>query len=268
MKNQQKKLLLIVALIAVLGAGAMMIVMPTIKALSTNWQALQTAKSELESTSSQKEALLAELESYKNRNVIPKGIILRPYSPTAYDKSIKIMLDAVVDLAAQNGNLLISLEPASSLENVGGSPAPPPPQPKAEPAPPETAPAEVAADGAATGDAATAAAPPPPPETLLLPYGYRLAVRGSYENILDFLKAVAALKELIEIKSISIENELMPGGVPPNPSEQGAGSTPVVAALTNPQKPLKLMAFIQLYLVDSASHLPASLMTKPEAVVQ
>ncbi len=178
-----------------------------------------TLKDELKNLDVQKTSLNAQIALLEKNTAIPPGIEIKMYTEQNREEIIKGMLDQIVGLATGAGNKFISLKP---LENV--QPILPPP--------------------AKTDDAAKSAtdpnAPPaPPPAPLLSTFGYEMAIRGSYDHLQQFLKAMAAQKDLLEISGIVLEDE---ASMTQGKSADGG---------TDPGHPIRLTAKLRLALQPS-----------------
>lgn len=172
----------------------------------------QKAQSELvvQAQEAQVTQLTQQIRDLKKLKDLPEGLMVRQFSSDTLQENIKGMVDQIVQLSTENGNELILLEPWA--------------------APPINPPSE-STKADAKGDA-----PPEPPAPQLQTFGYALTVRGDYGNIIGFLGALNSHQELIEVNSVSIENEA-------GEERSSAPSGP-----TNPFKPIKLTANMILFL--------------------
>lgn len=223
--KQNEKTLIGVALLAG-GIGLLVAVgLPQLDAYNASNTELTRLNEEMTSLQSQKESLTAQIAILEKNTDIPPDIKIKTYTDKNREAVIKQLLDQVVGLATGAGNKFISLKPAEVEPMVGVSA-------------PETADGKAAGDQKATSpppanDANTEAAPEPPPP-MLNTFGYELSVRGTYDTIQKFLKAMAGEKELLEINAINVTNETNVSG----------GPTP--DSLADPSYPIKLTATIRL----------------------
>ena len=176
----------------------------------------------------QKETLTAQITLLEKNTDIPPGIDIRTYTADNKEQTIKEMLDGVVGLATEAGNRFISLTPSDA------DPVIPPPAATADKGKDAaTGAAQTPAAGAtASGDDKKDAALPPP---IMSTFGYDLAIRGTYDSIQNFLKAMDGQKELLEISGIRLENE--------------AGNDQVNSSgerITDPSAPIRLTAKLRL----------------------
>jgi hypothetical protein len=188
-----------------------------------------TLNEEMTSLKSQKETLTAQIALLERNTDIPPGVNIKTYTPENKAEVIKELLDQVVSLATGAGNKFISLKPAEVTPLVA------PPEEKKEDDKTKAAdatPATGATD--ATKPEGEAEALPPP---LLNTFGYEMAVRGSYDTIHHFLKAMTEQKELLEISGINIAYESMASGTSGSDSK-----------VLDPNYPIRLTATIRLAL--------------------
>jgi hypothetical protein len=244
MKSGEKMIGLIVGVAAVWLGGIFFLVMPRWKELSASWDSVKALKSEQETLKAQETSLTQKISAYGAREFIPKGIQLRPYSLDSFDKSLKIVLDTLVEIALEQGNLFISLEPDKEGDST----------PSVEPSSQNTA----TPAAPATAEAPNSPPPAPPPiQAQLKSFGYKMSVRGSYDEVIGFLNALSKLREVMAVRQIVLINEAAPAAT-------GAASSD---AFVNPLKPLRLDTFIQIYMVENAENIPAEFMVPPTAEV-
>ncbi len=230
--KQNEKTLVGVALLAG-GIGLFVAVgMPQFDAYSTNNTQVTTLNEEITGLKTQKDNLTAQIALLERNTDIPPGVNIKTYTPENKEEVIKELLDQVVGLATGAGNKFISLKPAEVTPLVA------PPEEQKEDDKTKAAEAKAVTDPAA-GTATTqpegeAAALPPP---LLNTFGYEMAVRGSYDTVHNFLKAMTEQKELLEISGINIAYESMASGTSGSDSK-----------VLDPNYPIKLTATIRLAL--------------------
>ena len=178
---------------------------------------LQTSLATLET---QRQGLAAQKAELEKGVDLPSDIHILTYSPNNKDQVLKQIMDAMVSKIAEFDNTLISLAPQTV------DPLIPPPaegvvdpnNPTAAPADPAAAPpadanaAALPADGTAppsdaTGGTITLGGPAPVAAPTIETYGYAIQMRGTYEGIQGFLKAIADSHDLMELINIKIENE-------------------------------------------------------------
>lgn len=215
---------------AMLAAGIAIVVgvgLPQFDAYNASTTELKNLNEEMTSLQGQKESLTAQIAILEKNTDIPPDIKIKTYTDKNREEVIKQVLDQIAGLATGAGNKFISLKPAEVEPLVAAAPVD-----------------ENAAKAAAGTTNAPATTPPtngstteapaesPPP--MLNTFGYEMSVRGTYDTIQKFLKAMAGEKELMEISAINVTNET---------SIQG-GATP--DALADPSYPIKLTATLRL----------------------
>lgn len=200
--------------------------LPQLDAFNASNTQVNDMNQQIKDLAVQKETLTAQIALLEKNTDIPPGIDIRTYTADNKEQTIKEMLDGVVSLATEAGNRFISLTPADA-DPVIPSPAPT---------------ADKGKDAAATGTAQSSAADAdsdkkqsalPPP--IMSTFGYDLAIRGTYDSIQNFLKAMDGQKELLEISGIRLENE--------------AGNDQVNSSgerITDPSAPIRLTAKLRL----------------------
>jgi hypothetical protein len=247
--------------------------MPAFNAMAETKNKLSSAQQEVGQLQTQEAAMQQDLQRYKQSQAIPPELTIRTFEPTSMEQNIKEMLDEVIRLGTQRGNAFISLEPVAI--------AVPPPSKPNEPkrfSPPGAVPKDIPADGKAN-NTATAVAPTaggpvaavgpdgqpltasdePDPNTLLKVFGYNLAFRGNYDNLLNFLASLNQHKELVEVVKVTLQNE---GG-----PQRVVGTT--VSALTASEaamkasKPIKMTLDVRLIMQPSPSSLAGGPTTAP-----
>jgi outer membrane murein-binding lipoprotein Lpp len=224
------------------GIGGLMVV-PEISAMTTNQQKIEHLDTEVKALEAQQASLNQNIQRYEQENRIPKDLIIRTYEEATKAQVLKEMLDKIVGIASNSGNVFISLEPYETGDPVPAAPAATAPTNGTA----TTANATPAANGTATPAAAPGtpeAAPAAPPQPQLMTYGYTMALRGSYDDVLRFLGSLNSHNELIEVSSIKVENEAGP---------QRQGSSSANAELLDPTKPIKLTAKVKLILLPKST---------------
>jgi cell division protein FtsB len=189
MKQSEKTL---VGLLLLVGGAAIvaLVGLPQWDAFSNNQAQVTSLNDEIKVLDAQKTALNAEIAQLEKNSIIPEDIEVQVYTEKNREQLIKGILDRVVNLATDAGNIFISLAP---LENKNAAPEPP------APAKNERTPAASAGNASEESDA------PPPP--VLRQFSYELSVRGTYTSIQSFLRSMAAQKALIEIAAMKLVNE-------------------------------------------------------------
>jgi hypothetical protein len=211
---------------AMLAAGIAIVVgvgLPQFDAYNASTTELKNLNEEMTSLQGQKESLTAQIAILEKNTDIPPDIKIKTYTDKNREEVIKQVLDQIAGLATGAGNKFISLKPAEVDPLVAAAPV----DEKAA-AGTTNAPTTPPANGSTTE--APAESPPP----MLNTFGYEMSVRGTYDTIQKFLKAMAGEKELMEISAINVTNET---------SIQG-GATP--DALADPSYPIKLTATLRL----------------------
>lgn len=197
--------------------------LPQFDAVNANLTQKGELETQIKGMEVQQQALHTEIDNLQKRNDLPKDIVIRQFTSQNREQIIKAMVDEIVNLAAHAGNKLISLEP-HEVEPL--FPPPAPVDPKAAPV-----------DATATDPNA---APAPPPQPLLEAFGYTMAVRGSYNQVQDFLKSMFSNKELIEVTSIELQNE--------NGVTRGGATASTTTVPIDYSRPIKLITKMRLVL--------------------
>jgi len=225
--KSREKLLVGVMLIAgsiALGVGVALPMLDEANANLANKSALETDIKSLTDTKQMVETLVMKLEQKQH---IPKDVVIRQYNAGNLEEMIKAILDQIVGQATAQNNVLVSLKPYQAEPFV-----PPPAEDETK--------KQEGSNAAASGDAKKEEEPEPPP---LQTFGYEIVFRGNYNSIYAFLKSLDTSKELVEINSISLNNEREPGAT-------AAAALDQVPA--DPSKPLLLTTKIRLVLKPAA----------------
>jgi len=235
--KKSEKNLVGVATIAIGGAIIMMVAMPQWDSWNASNNQVNALKEEIKNFTAQQDSLKAQVALLRQHTDVPLGVIIRTYNEGNREQIIKSLLDHVVNLAMGAGNRFISLKPSDAAPMI------PPPAPSAAAAKTGTttttttstttaASATTSTTTSTTPDAnaeAEAAVAPPP----LTTFGYDMAIRGSYDTLQRFLRIMGQQKELLEIVSLTLDNEALKG-------KAGSAGTP------DPSRPLKLTAHLRL----------------------
>jgi hypothetical protein len=245
--KKNEKTLVGVALMAAGVAVVFAFGLPQWDAFSSNNSQLGSLNEDIKNLDAQKTNLGTQISLLQKNTDVPAGITIRTYNDQTREKIIKSLLDQVVGLATGAGNKFISLVPsdvAPVLPPV--QPAKTPDQsaakatitettansPNAASATPGGATATTTAGATATASTSGAPAPSAP---VLDTFGYDLTIRGSYNTVQGFLRAMDAEKELLEIGSITLENE-------------ARGYQPDADRISDPNYPIRLTARIRIAL--------------------
>jgi hypothetical protein len=228
MKSNEKKLVGL----ALAAGGIALIVglgLPQWDAFSTNSTKATGLKSDLTASDSQKEDLNVQISLLEKNIDIPAYIKVKTFTNDTEASATKELLDQVVTLATTAGNKFISLSPAEVEPFMA------PPKPKAKAADGSTPADEAApADGAtddSTGKKAAVAYEPP-----LVTKGYELTVRGTYNTIQSFLRAMDKQVLILDMLNFDLENEA------------GDTANPAAASNSDPNFPLRLKVTLRLAL--------------------
>jgi hypothetical protein len=214
---------------AMLGGGIILFAFlgwPQLDVLNTTNEQIHSLEQDFKDLSVQKESLQAQIKLLEKNTDIPPGIIIKTYTPLNKEQVIKEILDEVVGLATGAGNKFISLTPVEATP-ILQTPKADDSKDKSDDKSKST---DKSASDAASGDENADALPAP----LLTTFGYELAIRGTYDTIQNFLKAMDKQKELLEIGEIKIENEVA--------TDQAPGPDKIV----DPQFPIRLTAKLRL----------------------
>lgn len=208
---------------AMLAAGIGIVVgvgLPQFDAYNASTTELTNLNEEMTSLQGQKESLTAQIAILEKNTDIPPDIKIKTYTDKNREEVIKQVLDQIAGLATGAGNKFISLKPAEVTPLVAAAPV-------------DEAAAKAAA-GTTPANGSTTEAPAEAPPPMLNTFGYEMSVRGTYDTIQKFLKAMANEKELMEISAINVTNESnIQGGASPD-------------ALADPSYPIKLTATLRL----------------------
>ncbi len=197
-----------VLLLGGLGVVGGYLIMPTFDSIMKNTGKIVQLEGSVLSLQANSIGMEKTIKKLKTVKALPEGLEVRTFKPETFQKNIKGMVDEIVELSTNNGNDLISLVPWAAPE------IPPPPVKRD-------------ANGTPVG---------PVPSPLLKTFGYELVIRGSYDNVLEFIGSLNEHNQLIEIKDIKMENE---GG-----EDRSTDSSDTM----NPFKPIKLKSRLILYL--------------------
>lgn len=201
--------------------------LPQLDAFNASNTQVNDMNQQIKDLAVQKETLNAQITLLEKNTDIPPGIEIRTYTADNKEQTIKELLDGVVGLATEAGNRFISLTPAEADPVI----PPPPPTPDKSKDAAATA-GTTPAPATGTGDEKKEPVLPPP---IMSTFGYDLAIRGTYDSIQNFLRAMDAQKELLEISGIRLENE--------------AGSDQVNSSgekITDSSAPIRLTAKLRL----------------------
>jgi septal ring-binding cell division protein DamX len=239
--KKSEKNLVGIASIAVGGAIIMMVAMPQWDGWNASNNQVNSLKEEIKNLATQQSSLEGQVAILRQHTDVPSNITIRTYNEENREQIIKSLLDHVVNLAVSAGNRFISLKPSDAAPMI----APPPKTGAVATTPaststttttsttsttPAAATTTTTTSTTATANAEAAAAVAPPPLTT---FGYDLSVRGSYDTLQRFLRVMGQQKELLEIVSLTLDNEAVHG----KPGSNGA---------PDPNRPLKLTAHLRL----------------------
>lgn len=214
--------------------GWMFLLQPAWEETHKSWTQMSQAGQEIKTLQTQQGAVQKEIQQMESQLAAPNSLHIRTYKEDIFEKSLKEMIDQIVALAADNGNELISLEPyqidsAADRAKEGNT-------------------QNQRRNKKKKGPAAQAQAPTTAEETAntnryaaLMTYGYEMAIRGSYPDILKFLNSLNSHDEMIEISSITLENE--------GNSERALPTDASQPTHQKADKPIKLTARLKLFLL-------------------
>lgn len=225
LKPNEKKL---VGIMMLVGGVAMITALglPQWDAFMANTSQSGSLNEEIKSLDAQKANLGSQIALMEKNTAVPPGLKIRTYTEENREQIIKEMLDGVLGMATTAGNKFISLKPLEEQAAEQAAPEATSEQGTAQ------APDGATADAAAQSQAAETAAP----TATLSSFGYELSIRGTYNTIQGFLRALDEQKELMEISGIVLENEYNPD----QPAD--ADSNP------DPSFPIRLTAKLRLVL--------------------
>jgi hypothetical protein len=236
LKKNEKRLVGGVSIAASV-AIMMLFAMPQLDAWMAGNNQVNALKEEIKNLGAQQTALQSQISLLERNTDIPAGVTIRTYTEENREQIIKFMLDQVVSLAMGAGNRFISLKPSEVDPMIA---PPPPPAKGAAGAVATTTTTQTPSSSTTTVPNTTSTSTTPgstdasAPTPVLTTFGYDLAVRGSYDTLQRFLRIIGQQKELMEIVSMTIDNEAA--------AEKGGGTTKAV----DPNHPLKLTAHLRL----------------------
>lgn len=239
MKSSEKKL---VGIAMAAGGIALFVAMglPQWDVFTANTTKAGTLRDTLKSTQAMKDNLTVQVSLLEKNIDIPADIQVKTFTNDTEEQATKELLDHVINLATGVGNKFISLSPASVDPFLA-------PKPKAkdkdgkeiDPAAAEAASGASAEDTKAAMLAAAEANAPP-----LLTKGYELTVRGTYDTLQSFLRAMDKQTMILDMLNFDLENEAVDTSAPSDAS-----------AAFDPSFPLRLKVTLRLALqrVDSSN---------------
>jgi hypothetical protein len=229
-------------------AGSLVLVflltLPQWDSFSSKNTQVTALKDEVKSLETQKTTLDAQITLLERNTDIPPGITIRKYNEETRAQIIKELLDKMVTLSTSAGNRFISLLPADVDAIITPAPAAAGTThavgTTGATSSTVTAPNTGTTVTTATTTTATGVTTTDPnaglPKPLLSTFGYDLSIRGSYDTLQRFLKTMDVEKELMEITSITLENEI--SAIP--------GATSTTGVMPDPQYPIRMTARIRL----------------------
>lgn len=209
-------------------AGAIFIVMigtlPTWDAFSANLTKLGQLETDVNAKETAVASLKDQIANIQDNVPLPPGVELRKFKPGAREEVVKAILNDVTKEATDPGNKLIYLLPYQA-------------EPIVQPLTAEEQ--QLVAEGKMS--------PPVSPYDTM---GYELAVRGTYGSIQDFLAAMDAQKELIEVVSVALINEagVDRAGTKAPTFSKTSGEDTFSDIILDPSKPIRLTAQLRLIL--------------------
>lgn len=251
MKNSEKQLVGI-GMIAGSIYLVMSFAMPQLDTFNTNNTKSTSLKDELKSTEAQRDSLNLQISLLEKNIDIPANIQVKTFTNDTEEQAAKELLDHVVNLATGSGNKFISLNPATvepflappkpaakdpNDPNAAGASPPP-----AAAAPPITPGATTEAPAVSSPDDEKAAALAKAQESLppLVTKGYELNIRGTYNTLQAFLRAMDKQSLVMDMMNFELQNEAAG-------STAGAAVTPGGSTI-DPNFPLRLKVTLRLAL--------------------
>jgi hypothetical protein len=183
LKKSEKNLIGIMMIVGGLGLVGLVGLPQWDQYQANNFQMFEL-QSKLQEAQASKENLTTRIQLLEQR-IAPPDVEIRKYTSADKERQIKEILDDVVRTATRTSNKFISLEPKEVPPVI---PPPPPPENNNQ-------------------QASNNSEPAPPPPALLDTFGYELSIRGTYDSVQNFLRAMDQNKELMELSSIVVENE-------------------------------------------------------------
>lgn len=242
MQQKEKSLIGIVMIIGGIGLVAG-VGLPQWDAYSAHTTEIATLNADIKTNTDNRDNLKTQITLLENKTDVPEGIVIESFTETTREAVIKKILDQIVGISSDTKNKFISLLP-KEVDPIVSTAKPPE---GSVPTPGGVN--NIASSGVSTNtttgsttmntDGSTdgkASAPPPP---LLSTFGYEISIRGTYDTIQQFLKAIAAQKTMMEINSITLANES------DNDVNSGSNSG---TGISNPAYPIRLTAKFRLAL--------------------
>lgn len=299
--SPKEKKLIAGGLIAASVGIVFLCVMPAWDAIVSSMASITAKDQEITQQSAALQTKKQELAEKQANQKLPEDINIRVFEPETFDKNVKIMLDTIISAVSQSNNTLISLEPTVKPGDTQGKETgtlsnPTPGTPAGLPGTSLTStgspgmPAAPATDPGMATQAPTNGGGSTDPNTGLPNimgastnstgvmgdqiqfFAYTLAVRGTYDTLMDFVGDLSNNPELIEITSINMKNENGPerikgknsGSVDivriPGEEEEQEQETSAEKALIDPAKPIKLTIKMKLLLIPKPG-MPATSMS-------
>ncbi|MEM0952224.1 MAG: hypothetical protein AAGI66_08810 [Cyanobacteria bacterium P01_H01_bin.74] len=164
---------------------------------------IETLKIEKQNLENQKTVLGTQIKVLEKQVNTPLGFDVVTYTEPTKAKMIKAMLDHVINLSSQAGNLFIKL---SSVEKTPQEIAQEQAAAQAQLASKQNPDKNNLLANLTSDDANTAEEPVVLPPSLNT-FKYQLSVRGSYASIQKFLQLIDSQKALLALSDLTLENE-------------------------------------------------------------
>lgn len=186
MKSSERLLIGVVLCMLGMYIVPVFLVMPTWNSVTQTQQTITTTEEQIPVVDTDIARLNAEISRLRKLDNVPEHIKVRKAEGNKTQQEVKAMLDDLVTLANHYNNDLITLQPFNVT-------------PPAPPTPPATDPAP--------GGEEAATAPEPAPVPATQAFGYDITIRGTYPAIEQFIAVLSTHPELVEIQSITFQNE-------------------------------------------------------------
>lgn len=245
--QRENTYLIILLCVCILFGGMLLLVVPQYKIFTQQFQKLGNVKSQSESLNLQKTVLIQDINRYKYQINDSRKTVGFTFPDEKPEQRIKGFLRELLTLSANTGNELISILPSQTNQQVSiKTTVEETRKPTAEEA------AATIANGTATSTSKEEIEKTPQhfvtvKEKSLPLYTTTMdmQLRGSYQSILVFIKALAKHNTLLKVESFQLSYEAI------DANNTTRRSRTEEALAFNATKPIRLVLKIKLYLLEA-----------------